>query len=97
MYHSVLSSTVYHFADDTNPMCSRKNLKRLRKDLNRDLDLLYDWLCANRLSINTGKTEFIVFRSPRHNLDIRLTLKLNQKKLFESSKIKYPGLILDKN
>ena len=50
MYYSALSSTVYHFADDTNLMCSSKNLKRLRKDLNRDLDLLYDWLCANRLS-----------------------------------------------
>ena len=87
MHHSVMSSTVYHFADDTNLMCSSKNLKRLRKDLNKDLDLLYDWLCANRLSINTGKTEFIVFRPPRHNLDVRLTLKLNQKKLFESAKI----------
>ena len=92
---SVMSSTVYHFADDTNLVCSSKNLKRLRKDLNKDLDLLYDWLCANRISINTGKTEFIVFRPPRHNLDVRLTLKLNQKKLFESSKIKYLGLILD--
>ena len=86
MHHSVMSSTVYHFADDTKLMCSSKNLKRLRKDLNKDLDLLYDWLCANRLSINTGKTEFIVFRSPRNNLDVRLTLKLNQKKLFEYQK-----------
>ena len=60
MHYSAMSSTVYHFADDTNLMCSSKNLKRLRKDLNKDLDLLYDWLCANRLSINTGKTEFIV-------------------------------------
>ena len=60
MHHSVMSSTVYHFADDTNLMCSSKNWKRLRKDLNKDIDLLYDWLCANRLSINTGKTEFIV-------------------------------------
>ena len=94
MHHSVMSSTVYHF-DDTNLVCSSKNLKRLRKDLNKDLDLLYNWLCANRISINTGKTEFIVFRPPRHNLDVRLTLKLNQKKLFESSKIKYLGLILD--
>ena len=44
MYYSVLSSTVCHFADDTNCMCSSKNLKRLKKDLKRDLDLLYDWL-----------------------------------------------------
>ena len=67
MYHSVLSFTVHDFADDANLMCSSKNLKRLSKDLNRDLDLLYDWLCANRLSINTEKTEFIVFRTPRQS------------------------------
>ena len=70
MHHSVMSATVYHFADDTNLMCFSKNLKRLRKDFDLDLDLLYDWLCANRLSIKTGETGFIVFRPPRHNLDV---------------------------
>ena len=95
MHLSVASSTVFHFADDTNLMCSGMTLKKLRRALNKDLALLYDWLCANRLSINTGKTEFIVFRPPRHNVDIRLTLKFHHTKLFESTKIKYLGLILD--
>lgn len=95
MYLAVQSSTVYHFADDTNLMCSGKNLKKLRIALCKDLDLLYDWLCANRLSVNTGKTEFIVFRPPRHNIDTRLTLRFHNTKLFESTKIKYLGIILD--
>ena len=73
MHLSVLSSTVFHFADDTNLMCSGKTFRKLKKVLNKDLALLYDWLCANRLSINTGKTEFIVFRPPKHNTDSRLT------------------------
>ena len=47
------------------------------------------------LSINTEKTEFIVFRPRRLNFGVRLTLKLNQKKLFESSKIRYLGVIQD--
>ena len=59
MHHSVMSSTVYHFADDINLVCSSKNLKRLRKDLNKVLDLQYDWLCANCLSINTGKLSLL--------------------------------------
>ena len=37
----------------------------------------------------------LLFRPSGHKINIRLTLKLNQKKLFESSKIKYFGLILD--
>ena len=94
MHLSVLSSTVFHFADDTNLMCSGKTLRKLKKVLNKDLALLFDWLCANRLVINTGKTEFIIFRPPRHNTDTRLTLKFHTK-LFESTRIKYLGLILD--
>ena len=88
-------STVYHFADDTNLLYFCKCLKVLRKRMNKDLVLLYDWLCANRLSLNATKTEFIVFRPLRHRSIDRVTLKLHHTKLFESSKIKYLGLILD--
>ena len=56
---------------------------------------MYKWLCANRLSLNTGKTEFIVFRPSRNKTSERLTLKLHHTKLFESSKIKYLGIIID--
>ena len=89
------TSTMYHFADDTNLLYSCKSLKSLRKRLNKDLELLYNWLCANRLSLNAGKTEFIVFRPPRYRSSERVTLKLHHSKLFESSKIKYLGIILD--
>ena len=97
MHLSVEHSVIYHFADDTNLLYSCKTFKNLRKRVNRDLQLLYEWLCANRLSLNTGKTEFIVFRPPRYKMTERLTLKLHHTKLFESSKIKYLGMILDNN
>ena len=51
--------------------------------------------CANRLSLNSGKFEFLVFRPTRHKTYERFTLKLHHSKLFESQKIKYLGLILD--
>ena len=60
------TSTKYNFADETNILYSSKSLKALRKALNKYLAILYDWLCANRLSLNAGKTEFIVFRPPRY-------------------------------
>ena len=65
--------------------------------MNEDLRLIFIWLCANRLSLNVDKTEFVVFRPPRHNSSIRFTLKLNGTVLHESPKIKYLGLILDRN
>ena len=69
----------------------------LTKNINSDLELLFDWLCANRLSLNVGKTEFVIFRPARSKRSDRVTLKLNNTTLFESSKIKYLGLILDPN
>ena len=95
MHLSVISSTLYHFADDTNLLCSGMTLKRLKKVMNKDLSLLYEWLCANRLSVNEGKTEFIIFRPQRHKNTERINLKFNRAKLFETVKIKYLGLILD--
>ena len=64
--------------------------------MNRELANLFEWLCANRLSLNVGKTELILFR-PKHHLNERFTLRLNQKTIKEATKIKYLGIYLDKN
>ena len=95
MHSAVKSSIVHHFADDTNLLFGSKNPNKIAKILNKDLKLLFGWLCANRLSLNVSKTEFIVFRPPKKTLDKRIILKLNRIKIYESNKIKYLGLILD--
>ena len=97
MKNSVKNSILHHFADDTNLLCSDVDEKSLRKKMNEDLRLIYVWLCANRLSLNVDKTEFVVFRPPHKNNFTRFTLKLNRTVLHESPKIKYLGLILDRN
>ena len=63
--------------------------------MNEDLKLIFEWLCANRLSLNVSKTEFIIFKPPRKSLNQRITLNLNGTTLFESKKIKYLGIIMD--
>ena len=95
MNRAVKNSIVHHFADDTNLLYSHKDPKALQKNMNEDLKLIFTWLCANRLSLNVSKTEFIIFKPPKIALKNRITLKLNGKILYESSKIKYLGLILD--
>lgn len=94
MNKAVKSTIIHHFADDTNLLGSDKNLKSLKKTMNKDLGTLFEWLCANRLSLNAGKTEFIVFRPNKH-LDNRIKLRINQKTIRESTKIKYLGVLLD--
>jgi hypothetical protein len=85
----------HHFADDTNLLYAHKDPKTLKNVVNKDLARLFQWLCANRLSLNVAKTEFLIFKPPRRPLPERIVLSLNNKKIFESFKMKYLGLILD--
>ena len=55
-------SRVHHFADDTNLLLVDNSLKNIKKNINHDLKLLTAWLRANRISLNTSKTEILLFR-----------------------------------
>ena len=95
MNKAIIDCLTHHFADDTNLLYAHKDPNVIRKVVNKDLALLFQWLCANRLSLNVAKTEFIIFRPPRKNLPERIVLKLNNTKIFESYNIKYLGLLMD--
>ena len=94
---SVRNSTVHHFADDTNLLYINKSLKVLCKKVNYDLKGITDWLNANRISLNVNKTEFVIFRSQRKKIEGDINIKLNGKRLYPSSYIKYLGVLLDEN
>ena len=64
MHSAVSKSTVYHYADVTNLLYYNKESKQLTKVMKRYLTTLYDWLCANRLSLNVAKTKFTIFKLP---------------------------------
>ena len=51
----------YLFADDTNMLYSDKNLKSLEKPVNTELNGLYYWLTANKLTLNIKKSNFVIF------------------------------------
>ena len=95
MHNALSKCMVYHFADDTHLLYSHKDPSMIAKVMNGELATLYDWLCANRLSLNVGKTEFTIFRPPSKSLENRVVLTLAGKKIFESRKVKYLGIILD--
>ena len=40
---AIKSSTVHHFADETNLVLSDKSLKKINKHINHDLKLLNTW------------------------------------------------------
>ena len=85
------------FADDTNIYYESHDLKALEKTVNEELKKLSLWLNLNRLALNVGKTNFVIFRScqkiPNHNV----TLLMNKKALQQKDHVKYLGVLLDQH
>ena len=81
LHKAVLYSTARHFADDTNLLLSNQNLKQLKKQLNIDLKILTVWLKANKISLNSSKTEILIFKSPNKPMTYDLELILDGRRL----------------
>ena len=60
---SIFSMIMY--ADDTTLFCNFNDPNITEETLNEELKLLIQWLNANQLSLNVGKTKFMVFHSAR--------------------------------
>ena len=86
---------VHHFADDTNLLITGKSLKTIKKHSNIDLKLLCNWLKANKILLNSSKTEAILFRHPNKNIDYDLKLNIDGKRIFLTNSVKYLGIHLD--
>ena len=62
LHNAILYSQSFHFADDTNLLNINDSPKKVQKQLNIDLKLLNNWLLANKISLNSKKTEMIIFQ-----------------------------------
>ena len=54
-------------ADDTNLFCSGKDIKELCSVVSIELDKLCKWFQVNKLSLNTSKTNFMVFTNKSYD------------------------------
>jgi len=53
------------FADDTSVSFSAPTFTELEEVINSELIVVSDWLLANRLSVNVGKSNFVVFKQKK--------------------------------
>lgn len=93
--YCLTNSVARHFADDSNILLSHSSLKMIRRYLTKDLENIFDWLCANRLSLNTKKTDLVLFKPPNKIADFRLTISFGNTKIFLSNKVNYLGVLID--
>ena len=85
------------FADDTNISTSAGSVEKLETQLNIDLDKIYRWLVANRLTLNVSKTEYMIIGS-RHNLrkiDKDPVIKIGSETVKRVHTSKSLGVIID--
>ena len=65
------------YADDTNAFYSDKNLKSLTNIMQEEMNKVTNWLNVNKLSINTTKTKYIIFKSSNKKCDTEINIQLN--------------------
>ena len=85
------------FADDTSITASSESVEELEALLNSDLDNIYQWLVANKLTLNVSKTEYMIIGS-RHNLskiNMDPKIKIGGESISRVKTTKSLGMVID--
>lgn len=86
------------FADDTNLFLSHKNEFELQKLLNKELQNVDNWFKVNKLSINTSKTNYIIFCPNKKQLDyddLNFQIKIKGEEIKRVKTTKFLGVFID--
>ena len=83
--------------DDTNITLSDSSQETLAKRMIFDLRKLSMCLRANKLSLNVEKTEIVLFRRQNTKLNNSFKIKLEGKRMFPTSSVKYLDVLLDEH
>ena len=81
------------FADDTTLFYSDKTNAETENTLNTELHKISDWLAANKLSLNVGKSNFIIFSLGNNKKS--LNILINNLPVSEKTVTKYLGILMD--
>ena len=83
------------FADDTSLYYSCKNTNNLELTINTELSRISDWLSANKLSLNVGKSKLLYYTNKNRNCLKDIVVKINNEILKEVDSAKYLGVLMD--
>ena len=93
--NAIKFSSIRHFADDTNIIYRHQSLRKINQRINFDLKNLVEWLRANRIALNTNKTEIVIFRTPRKTITRKMNFRISGQRIHPKSTVKYLGLVID--
>ena len=90
------NSKVILFADDTTRYASSDNIVNLYDLINRDLDNLTDWFRANKLSLNTSRTHYMLISQNREiNALNQNSINIASDEIERKDCCKFLGLMID--
>ena len=95
-----LSSNILNFrlfADDTSLLYSHNNLSILESIVNTELIKVSNWLIANKLTLNTSKSNFLIIHPRQKRVSHKITISIDNKCLKEVQYAKYLGVLIDKH
>ena len=91
-----IKSLIKMFADDTNLFITGNNLVNIEQKANVAVNLISQWMLANKLALNIDKTYFMLFQpKSKNNLVITLNINLNGIILKQVHSAKFLGVIID--
>ncbi len=89
-------SNMVLYADDTNILFSHPNLNQLIYHANNELDNISTWFKANKLSLNTDKSNYMIFKNRFDNRRYDdLDIVINGNRISRVGKTKFLGVIVD--
>ena len=83
------------FADDTCIICADKNYNDLNVKVNTAINIIYKWLCTNKLALNFEKTNYMIFNKKYKQVDFKVNIGNNI--INEVKYTKYLGIYLQNN
>ncbi len=83
------------FADDTNIFYSNKCIKTINKIMQAEMNKVAEWLNVNKLSLNTNKTKFILFKSSNKKPKYNVKIAINDKNIEQVKSTNFLGIIID--
>ena len=74
------------YTEETGPV--------LETTVNNELQEVFSWLCANKLSLNIEKSRDLIFCTPQNLVNYSTNLKINNQALMHKNCIKYLGIMI---
>jgi hypothetical protein len=91
--HSLTKTKSILFADDTTVYASASSLPALFNTVNSDLKSLVNWFCANKLSLNIDKTNYVLFS--RKSINTRLNITIGNTNIERKKHVTFLGMTVD--